>query len=135
MITVPVASMGDIAFLLIIFFLVASRLSQDKQIDSATSLDAEELKESKITVIIDEEGIAYVNGRRQDSPKTVQAEVQEMLDRRDSTNILQRTVMFKCDRTVKKVVFEPIIEAIVEAGGIMAAVGDKGDPAKEEKQE
>ena len=128
MITVPVASMGDIAFLLIIFFMIASRLSQDKQIESATSLDAEELKEASITVLIDAEGIAYVNGRRQDSSKMVQAEVQEMLDRRDSTNVLQRTVMFKCDQAVRKLVFEPVIEAIVEAGGIMAAVGDRGEP-------
>jgi biopolymer transport protein ExbD len=128
MITVPVASMGDIAFLLIIFFMVASRISQDKRIESASSLDSEELKESKIMVLIDDKGISYVNGQRQDSVKMVQAEVQEMLDRRDATNVLQRTVMFKCDHSVRKIVFEPVIEAIVEAGGILAAVGDLGDP-------
>lgn len=123
---VPVASMGDIAFLLIIFFLIASRLAQDKQITQPHSLDAVELKEAVISVLIDENGHYYVNGREMDSVKKVEAEVKEMLERRNATNELQRTVMFKCDAEVTKFKFEPVIEAIVEAGGIIGAVGRRG---------
>lgn len=123
---VPVAGMGDIAFLLIIFFLVTSRLAQDKAIDRPTSFDAAKLKETPISVLITADGMSYVNGRRMESNKEVKTEVKDMLDRRNATNSLQRTVMFKCDKTVKKSVFEPIIEAISEAGGLVAAVGDQG---------
>ena len=39
-----------------------------------------------------------------------------------------RTVMFKCDKAVTREVFEPVLEAISKAGGIIAAMGD---PLKE----
>jgi biopolymer transport protein ExbD len=128
---VPVAGMGDIAFLLIIFFLVASRLAQDKAIERPTSMDAEKLKETRISVQVDADGIAYVNGRRMESGKEVKAEVKDMLDRRVATNSMQRIVMFKCDKNVRKNIFEPIIEAISEAGGLLAAVGDQGAPKEQ----
>ena len=120
---VPVASMGDIAFLLIIFFLIASRLAQDKQIKQPHSYDAQDLKEAVISVLIDENGLYYVNGRNVASVKEVQADVKEMIEARGGTNELQKTVMFKCDASVTKFKFEPVIEAIAEAGGIIAAVG------------
>jgi len=125
--------MGDIAFLLIIFFLVASRLAQDKAIDRPTSLDAAKLQETRVSVQIDADGIAYVNGRRMESEKEIKAEVKDMLDRRVATNALQRTVMFKCDKSVKKRIFEPVIEAIAEAGGLLAAVGEQGAPKEESR--
>jgi len=128
MITVPVASMGDIAFLLIIFFMVASRLAHEKKVDSPVSMDADQVKETKLMVQIDGDGFLYVNGQRHESPKAIQAEIKTMLDARDATNVLQRTILFKCDRKIKKTVFEPVIEAIVEAGGVVAAIGDVGDP-------
>ena len=37
----------------------------------------------------------------------------------------QRHVQFKCDANLPKETFEPIIKAIVEAGGILEAVGEK----------
>ena len=127
-ISVPVASMGDIAFLLIIFFLVACRLAQDKKITPPASVDAAEMKESQISVLIDEAGIFYVNGQRVEDVKAVKAEVKTMLDRRNATNIVQRTVMFKCDASITKPKFEPVLEAIAEAGGIIGAVGKQGEP-------
>jgi hypothetical protein len=36
-----------------------------------------------------------------------------------------RIVLFKCDQAVDKKVFEPVIEAISKAGGIVAAMGEK----------
>ena len=91
-IIVPVASMGDIAFLLIIFFLIASRLAQDKKITQPQSLDAVELKESVISVLIDENGHYYVNGREMKTAKDVQAEVQEMLGRRNPLGLLSEDI-------------------------------------------
>jgi hypothetical protein len=34
-------------------------------------------------------------------------------------------VMFKCDRFASKRVFEPVLDAIASAGGIIVAVGEK----------
>jgi len=33
--------------------------------------------------------------------------------------------MFKCDQATDKKIFEPVIEAISKAGGIVAAMGEK----------
>lgn len=37
----------------------------------------------------------------------------------------QRHVQFKCDSTVTKQQFEPVLKAIAEAGGIIEAVGEE----------
>ena len=40
------------------------------------------------------------------------------------TNDDERTVMFKCDAGVNRAVFEPTLNAIVQAGGLILAVGE-----------
>jgi hypothetical protein len=44
---------------------------------------------------------------------------------RDKTNDTMRTVLFKCDVDLNRKQFEPVLSAIVNAGGVVAAVGDK----------
>ena len=39
----------------------------------------------------------------------------------------QRHVQFKCDASLPKEVFEPVLKAIAEGGGIIEAVGDKDE--------
>lgn len=124
---VPVASMGDIAFLLIIFFLVCSEVAKDK-----TNLDlmlpqSEYVEKVEIPVVariaMDKEGVIYFDGQRVDSAKDVEWGVRALLTNTVSDD--QRHVQFSCDAALPSETFQPVLMAIAEAGGIIEAVGDK----------
>lgn len=126
-INVPVASMGDIAFLLIIFFMVASHLTRERHnIRPARSLDAEEMRMTQISVAIDAEGRLFLQGREIGSADDIESQVRTLMENRTTDN--ERTVIFMCDRDITKNKFEPVIEAIVKAGGLIGAVGESGEP-------
>lgn len=125
-IPIPVASMGDIAFLLIIFFLVCSEASKDNsklKIDPPISEHVEKTKAVVVArVDIDENGQVYFDGAAVDGAKAVEGELRFLL-----TNTVadeQRHVQFRCDKTQPREIFEPVLQAIAAAGGIIEAVGE-----------
>ncbi len=124
---VPVASMGDIAFLLIIFFLVCSEVTKDRSDLQVTLPLSEYVEKSESTVAarvtVDEEGKIYLNGEFVSSPKDIEWGVRAMLASTVTDD--QRHVQFKCDAELPKETFEPVLQAIAEAGGIIDAVGEK----------
>jgi len=125
LIRVPVASMGDIAFLLIIFFMVCSRFAQKEvAVEMPKSLDSEELKENQIAVTVDKDGILYFQGREVPNAEAIEWGVRSLVE--GKTEERSRLVMFRCDRSVSKHVFEPVIEAIAKGGGLIAAIGEQG---------
>ena len=128
-IPVPIASMGDIAFLLIIFFLVCSEVSKDKNNLNVTLPLSEYVEKMEASVVarvaIDEGGEIYFDGVLMDGAKDVEWGIRALL-----TNTItddQRHVQFKCDATLPKEVFEPVLKAIAEGGGIIEAVGEKDE--------
>ncbi|MEK6235244.1 MAG: biopolymer transporter ExbD [Planctomycetales bacterium] len=126
MLPVPVTSMGDIAFLLIIFFMICSRFAKDPgvSIEEPTTIDVAELDDYPIIVLVDKEGGIYFQGEEIGSAEQIEEEVRRFLeDKPDDEKT--RTVLFRCDRGVPKAVFEPVIEAIAKGGGRIAAVGDE----------
>ena len=124
-IPVPIASMGDIAFLLIIFLLVCSEVSKERANLDVTDPRSEYVEKSKATVAarvaIDAEGTIYFDGARVESSKDVEWGVRAVLASTVSDD--QRHVQFKCDAALPKETFEPVLKAIAEAGGILEAVG------------
>ena len=124
MIPVPVASMGDIAFLLIIFFMVCSRFAKDPgvSIDSPTTVEVTKLDDYPIVVLIDKEGQIYFQGEPIATAEGVEEEIRRFVEGKDDDK--SRTVLFRCDKSVGKHIFEPVIEAIAKGGGRIAAVGD-----------
>ncbi len=126
-IPVPIASMGDIAFLLIIFFLVCSEAAKDNPNIQVTPPNSEYVKKVKATVAarvaIDVDGLIYFDGTQVDSHKDIEWGVRAILANTASDD--QRHVQFKCDAALPKETFEPVMKAIVEAGGILEAVGEK----------
>lgn len=127
-IPVPVASMGDIAFLLIIFFLVCSEVSKDTKvpIDPPVSEHVEKTKASVVArVDIDENGVIYFDGSRQESAKDVEWGIRALLSNTVSDD--QRHVQFRCDKEQPREIFEPVLQAIATAGGIIEAVGEKNE--------
>ena len=124
---VPTASMGDIAFLLIIFFLVCSEVSKDAadiQVTLPTSERVEKMKAvAAARVAIDHGGQIYLDGIQVDAAKDVELAVRGLLANTVMDD--QRHVLFRCDAAVTKEVFEPVLKAIAEAGGVIEAVGTK----------
>ena len=123
---VPVASMGDIAFLLIIFFLVCSEVSKEKSnitVRPPLSPYVEKIKVSVAArVAIDEDGVIYLDGNRVESAKDIEWGVRALLAKTVTDD--QRHVQFKCDAGLTKETFEPVLKAIAEGGGIIEAVGE-----------
>ena len=123
---VPIASMGDIAFLLIIFFLVCSEMSKDKNNLQVTLPFSEHVEKIEIPVVarvaVDENGEIYFDGARVDSAKDVEWGVRALLTNTVTDD--QRHVQFKCDSKLPKETFEPVLKAIAEGGGIIEAVGE-----------
>jgi len=119
--------MGDIAFLLIIFFLVCSEVSKDKsnlQVKLPFSQHVEKIKAQVVArVAVDESGEIWFDGARVDSATDVEWGIRALLTKTVSDD--QRHVQFKCDSALPKEQFEPVLKAIAAAGGIIEAVGEK----------
>ncbi len=124
---VPIVSMGDIAFLLIIFFMLCSNFARQAgiKVTPPVSLDIETVDESQFAVLIDEDSAIYFQGIKMHSADALEAELAELL--RDAASADARRVLFRCDRGVDRSVFEPVLDAVTRAGGIVIAVGEKGD--------
>jgi biopolymer transport protein ExbD len=126
-VAVPVASMGDIAFLLIIFFLVCSETAKDRSDIEVTPPVSEHVRKNKATVAarvaIDKAGVVYFDGARVDGAKDVEWGVRAILTRTVSDD--QRRVQFNCDAALPKETFEPVLQAIATAGGIPELVGNE----------
>ena len=124
-VTVPVASMGDIAFLLIIFFLVCSEASKEKSDLDVTPPTSEHVRKTEVPVaarvVIDKAGVIYFDGTRVDGARDVEWGVRALLTRTVSDE--QRHVRFNCDASLPKEIFEPVLQAIAAGGGISEAVG------------
>jgi biopolymer transport protein ExbD len=124
-IPVPIASMGDIAFLLIIFFMVTSEAAKNPNVTLTPPL-SEFVITNEATlaarISIDEAGQLYFDGVLVDGPKGIEWGVRAVIN--DATSDDQRRVLFSCHESLPKETFEPVLKAIAEAGGIIEAVGE-----------
>jgi len=127
MILVPVASMGDIAFLLIIFFMVCSRFAKDPgvTIDLPTTNDVTKLDDYPMVVIIDKKGKIYFQGGEISGPEQLENEIQRLVE--GKTTEKARTVLVRCDQKVRGR-YLPVFQAIAKGGGKPALVGHKSKP-------
>ena len=80
-IIIPVASMADIAFQLIIFFMICSSFAREAGIPlrPPTTPNIERLRESNSAVAIDTQGQIYVQGRRVPDALSVETELAALL--------------------------------------------------------
>jgi biopolymer transport protein ExbD len=122
--TVPLASMGDIAFLLTIFFILTSNFAKDdtRKISPPSARELEQMEPQNVSVSIDAEGAMFFNGRPVTAAATIEAGVASFLAGKKDPK--DRMVVFRCDKGVDKKVFEPVLSAISKAGGVIVAVGD-----------
>lgn len=118
---VPIASMGDIAFLLIIFFVLTTVFVQEANIESKppASEDIEPIpKPPRVSVIMDEDGLLYLNGERI-AVESLESYVTAMLE-----NKKDRVVMVKIHKDLTADTFRPVLMALSKADANMDMIGD-----------
>jgi biopolymer transport protein ExbD len=124
---IPTANLVDIAILLIIFYMACSNFvsQQGAKINLPKASGLEKLNEPLVLVAIDNQGVISLQGKPVAVAADVESGVMELL--RDKTTDEARHVMFRCDAAVSRGTFEPVLNAIVQGGGIVVAVGEKAD--------
>jgi biopolymer transport protein ExbD len=112
---VPTMAMGDIAFNLLIFFVILARAQDDSHLQwqAASASQLRGVSNSQVSVVIDNQNKLYFNGQQ-----IGQAELAKRIaDTLGETPAGQRTVLFKVHKEATALYYEPVIEAISEAGG------------------
>jgi biopolymer transport protein ExbD len=118
-ILVPIASMGDIAFLLIIFFMLTSNFMKETKVEleEAESVDIETLKETSISVSVDEEAVIWVQGKVC-SVEELKASVEDHMAGQD-----KNTVMLKIDKNLTHEQYGKVLMELSKAGAEIALIG------------
>jgi biopolymer transport protein ExbD len=122
-ILVPIVSMGDIAFLLIIFFMLASNFVKEAhvELDKARSPDIENMSESKVSVKVDKDGSVWLQGE----PCPVgllESGVQALVD-----GMEDKTVTLTIDKDLSHDVYGDVMLELSKAGAEIALVGIKDE--------
>jgi biopolymer transport protein ExbD len=118
-ILVPIASMGDIAFLLIIFFMLTSNFMKESKVEleEAESVDIEILKETSISVAVDEDAVIWVQGR-ECSVDELKANVEDYMAGQN-----KNTVMLKIDKDLNHEQYGKVLMELSKAGAEIALIG------------
>ena len=117
----PTSSMGDIAFLLIIFFILASNFMKSANIEAEkpSSQEVDAIDDAQVDVVIDKNGKFYVQGVEVDRNLIESAVQQAASEHRDTP------VHLLVDKNLQKKDFMPAIEALGSSGVKVILVGEK----------
>lgn len=117
---VPSVAMGDIAFNLLIFFVILAKAQDDSHLKwmPASTSTVERSGETRVSVAIDRDNKLYLNGREIGISQLAPA-IEAILGDAPAG---KRTVHLKVHKEAIAQRFQPVIEAISEAGGEMLHV-------------
>lgn len=117
---VPSVAMGDIAFNLLIFFVILARAQDDSHLQwrPANTPTVESVGYAKVSIVVDTKNQLYLNGQ----PVGEQQLAGEISSLLGASPPGQRTVLVKVHKEATALRFEPIIEAVSEAGGELVHV-------------
>ena len=120
---IPSLCMGDIAFNLLIFFVILARAQDESHLQwqPAHASDVQNTGHSKVSVLIDKDEKVYLNGQSVGIMQLASRIEAILLDSPQG----ERTVLLKVHRESKAIIFEPVIEAISEAGGSLFHIVEK----------
>lgn len=112
---VPSMAMGDIAFNLLIFFVILAKATDDSHVQwrPAEVATVDPGKKARVSIVIDVDGKLYLNGKQKNESELSGDISTELGDLPAG----KRTVLLKVDREATAPRFEPVIEAISQAGG------------------
>ncbi|MEZ5300775.1 MAG: biopolymer transporter ExbD [Verrucomicrobiales bacterium] len=117
---IPALAMGDIAFLLLIFFVILARAQDDSHLRWKPAQEKEVLPAGGAiaSVVIDADRRLHLNGR-EITAEVLDDQLRALLGDRPTG---KRTVLLKVDKDTPAEAFEPAIEAISLAGGDLVHV-------------
>jgi biopolymer transport protein ExbD len=120
---VPSVAMGDIAFNLLIFFVILARAQDDSHLQwqPAQAAELQSSGSSKVSVLIDKDNKLYLNGRPLGQMQLA-SEIEKLLGDLPAG---QRIVLLKVHKDATAMYYEPVIESISEAGGDLVHVLDE----------
>jgi biopolymer transport protein ExbD len=110
----PFVPMADIAFNLVLFFLILAKTQDDSSIkwSPAQSTGLKGTTKSPVTIIVDEKNRVYLN-RNQVSLR----ELPDLIAARFPSELKEnRSVLLKIHKEALSATFEPILEAVSQAG-------------------
>lgn len=120
--------MGDIAFCIIVFFVILIKAQDDTHLQwtPAKTDRIDVAGYARASVVIDNKSKLYLNGHEL-SAGQLSGELKQLLG-----NLPQgeRTVLLKVHREATASRFEPVLEAVAEAGGELVHVLDKKEPGR-----
>lgn len=116
-------AMGDIAFNLLIFFVILARAQDDSHLEwkPATAEEIESAGHSKVSVLVDVDNKLYLNGREINQSE-LSGSIEALLGDLPAG---ERIVLLKIHNETTAQRFEPIIEAISEVGGDLVHILDE----------
>lgn len=111
---VPAVAMGDIAFNLLIFFVILAKSQDDTHLQwqPATGDRLQEVGHARATIVIDKNHGLYLNGQ----PIGISQLEAALNERLGNAPAEERKVQFKIDRQAMASRFEPVFEAASRAG-------------------
>lgn len=112
---IPATAMGDIAFNLLIFFVILAKSQDDSHLEwsPAQASNLQSSGQSNVSVVIDHDNKLYLNGREL-GISDLSGRIERLLGQRSAG---ERTVLLKIHKETLAQRFEPVIEAISQAGG------------------
>lgn len=122
---VPTSSMGDIAFLLIIFFMLTSKFMQEARVkhELPTSPEIDKIESQELSIIMDEDGVLWAQGEETDL-QSINGIVEQLQEGKSEAERKDFTVIFKVHNTLEAKIYEPVIRKLAELGVKVAFVGD-----------
>lgn len=122
---IPFASIGDIVFLLIIFFVLTSNFIQEAHVrlTHATSVDIAKIKPGTVTVSLDRDGTLWLQGQEV-SVEGLEYDVAALLEGKED-----KLVVLKVDRDLPHELYGPVFMALSGAGAEIGLMGEKIEPA------
>ena len=119
----PLSSMGDIAFLLIIFFMLASNFMKTANVDleEARAADLDRQEAAKQSVTMDREGVIWFQGQQVGANEL--ADLIKPFVEQDKTLAVHVSI----HKSLTHKDFEPLIQAISESGARLILTGQPED--------
>ena len=123
---VPSMAMGDIAFNLLVFFVILARAQDDSNLQwtPAKTDRVEGAGQSKVSIVLDKDEKLHLNGQ-QIGEAQLEPSVSKLLEGLPAG---QRTVLLKIHREAQAHRFEPILEAVSKAGGELVHILEEERP-------
>jgi len=125
--SIPAMAMGDIAFLLLIFFVILARAQDDTHVQwqPAEADPISQAGPALASVAVDVDNKTFLNGRPIGTAQLAEAVAQLLGDAPQGS----RQVLLKVHKDAPAFAFEPVVEAISEAGGDLIHVLEPAPPS------